>query len=167
MSIENFLNDFDEQNKRIKEAKEKKQYEEAEKQMNNEQYLSDFQEYYEQQIISELKEIQKKLAAKFEMEIPAEPISAQRAYFYKIKLIPNFEHYVEKVEVEIIAEGERRLITLSGRAFGPEEKNIDYDGLHRFQDSLEKYKGLDLENEVTEILNKIFLRKKPIAQHSI
>ena len=160
MKIEDFLNDFDEHNKRIEDAKIKKQYAEDEKRMENEKYLSDFNEYYENQIVQEIKEIGKKLADKFELNSPEEPISAQRAHFYKIELIPNFKHYVEKVEVEIIAEGERRLITLSGRAYGPDNKNQNSDGLHRFQDELEAFQKIELESEITAILNKIFLPKK-------
>ena len=163
MSIENFLNSFDEYNKQIEDAKIKKQNAEAEKKMQNEQYLTDFQEYYSEIIIPIFKEIEGKLADKFELNIPTEPISAQRASFYKIELTPNFKNYVEKVVVEIIAEGERRLITLSGRAYGPDNKSLGIDGLHRFQDELELFKETDLENEVTEILNKTFIRKKPSA----
>lgn len=163
MSIENFLKNFNEHNNRIEDAKVKKEYAESVKQMENEQYLTDFQEYYSEIITPIFNEIKKKLADKFELNIPTEPIFAQRAYFYKIELIPTFKNYVEKIVVEIIAEGERRLITLSGRVFGPDDKSIGIDGLHRFQDELEAFKETDLENEVTEILNNTFLQKKPGA----
>jgi hypothetical protein len=163
MSIENFLNNFDEHNKQIEDAKVKKESAESKKKMENEQYLIDFQEYYSRIITTIFKEIEEKLADKFEMNIPTEPILSQGSYFYKIELTPNFKNYVEKVVVEIISEGERRLITLSGRAYGPDDKNLGIDGLHRFQGELKEFKETDLENEVTEILNKTFVRKKPGA----
>lgn len=96
---------------------------------------------------------------KFDINYNSQPKSAQGTNFYKTDLSPKFEHYIKKIEIQIIAESGRRLITLSGNAYGPENKNLDIDGLHRFQDTAEIFRNINLENEITEILNKIFLKK--------
>lgn len=159
MKIENFLNDFDEHNKRSAEAKIKEQNAKDKQKMENEKYLSDFDEYYVNTIIPKIKQIETKIKDKFQVNFPNEPDLSQRSYFYKIELTPNFTNYVEKVQFEIIVEGERRLITFSGSAYGSDEKNLNIKGLNRFQDEIEEFKKVDLENEVSEILNKIFLLK--------
>jgi len=159
MGIEDFLNDFDEQAKRRSDAKKREEEAREKQKAENEKYLADFQEYYTNIVIPQLKLIGEKLSAKFDFTYDEEPHSAQRAFFYKTQLVPKFEHFIEKIEVQIIAEGERRLITLSGNAYGKDNRSLDRDGLHRFQDVFEAFQRIDLENEITEILNKLFLNK--------
>ena len=159
MGVEDFLNDLDEQSKRRKEAKQREEAAKGKLKEENEKYLSDFQEYYEIKVIPELIKIGDKLNSKFELTYENEPNSAQGSYFYKTLLIPKFEHFIKKIDIQIIAEGNRRLITLSGTAYDSENKTLNRDGLVRFQDVFEAFQSIDLENEITAILNRLFLKK--------
>jgi len=159
MDIENFLNEFDENNKRITVAKLREQEAKEKQQADDLKYIADFQEHYENNIIPELEQIKIKLKDKFNLNYNDKPQSSQSSYFYTTELIPNFEHFIERIDIKIIAEGSRRLISLSGKAFGPDGKYLSNDGLHRYQDVMDAFKKINLENEITEILNKIFLKK--------
>jgi len=159
MSIENFLSDFEEQSEKRAEAKKREQEAQEKQTTENEKYLANFQEYYTASVIPKLKIIGEKLSSKFDLTYSDEPNSAQGSFFYKTQLTPKFEHYIKKIEFLIIAEGERRLITLSGNAYGADNRSLERDGLNRFQDVMEAFQRIDLENEITEILNKLFLKK--------
>lgn len=57
MGIENFLNDFDEQSKKRQEEKSQEEAKKEKQKLDDEKYLADFQGYYENNIIPELKKI--------------------------------------------------------------------------------------------------------------
>lgn len=161
MSIENFLSDFDEQNKRNKQTKLREEKDKEIQKASNKKYLTDFQEYYRTNLIPELKQIQEKLEDKFSLNYKNKPDTSLGIYSYTTELTPKFKHNVKRIdiEIEIIAEEKRRRITLSGRAFGVANRIIKIDEQRRLQNFIEAPKKIDLEIEITNILNKIFLTK--------
>lgn len=160
MSIEHFLNNFDKQNedsanRKTETVEAKKKAEEAEK-----AYLAGYKLYFNNSVATEIQAIGKKLVDKFDLEYNEPTIMQSNTYLSTVSLIPKFEHYVKKVEIQFTCEGGRKLITISGRGRGENEKEQAMgDGVLTFQDNFETFAGLNLENEFTKILEKLFIKK--------
>jgi len=158
MSIEKFLSDFDEHNKRKSDAKTREALAKEKQKADDENYLAEFKEYYENVVVPELKAIDKKLGDRFHLNYSDSPEMLQaNSYFSKIQIVPNFEHFITEINVQISAEGGRRLVTLSGT---PSSKNgrSSTDGTLSFQDVMEAFKKINLEEEISKILEKSFVK---------
>jgi hypothetical protein len=157
MSIEHFLNNFDKQNedsanRKIETEEVKKKAEEAEK-----AYLAGYKLYFNNNVIRVIQVIEKKLVDKFDLEYNELTIIQSDNYLSTVSLIPKFEHDVKKVEILFTCEGGRKLITISGRGNTEKEQAMG-DGVLTFQDNFETFAGLNLENEFTKILEKLFIK---------
>jgi hypothetical protein len=157
MSIEHFLNNFDKQNedcanRKIETEEVKKKAEEAEK-----AYLAGYKLYFNNNVIRVIQVIEKKLVDKFDLEYNELTIIQSDNYLSTVSLIPKFEHDVKKVEILFTCEGGRKLITISGRGKTEKEQAMG-DGVLTFQDNFETFAGLNLENEFTKILEKLFIK---------
>ena len=159
MSIENFLNNFEKQGDESKE-KAKLILEAKEKEVAKEKaFLEDYKSYYDATLKSEFEKCAEKLESKFELEFDDEPtISQGKHYYSKINIVPKFEHYVKKVIISFTAESGRELITMSGQ-YENEKGQQPGDGIYGFQEDVPKFKQLNIEEEISKILEKVFIKK--------
>ena len=158
MSIENFLSNFDKQNENA--ANQKSQTEEAKKQAEEaeKKYLEEYRQYFSVSIVPEIQSVGMKLATKFDLAYDEPTIMQRNNYLSTITLTPKFDHYAKKVKIQITCEGGRKLVTISGRGENEKEQQIG-EGVLTFQDNFETFSSLNFENEVTKILEKIFIKK--------
>lgn len=159
MSLDKFLKDFeaqgDEAIQKRKLAQEAKEKLEAE----NNAYLAEFKTYYVQILSPQFDKFQEKLNGKFDLSYEEPNISQINNYLAILTLTPLFENMTKEIEIQFTAEGGRRLISLSGNPKNAKGDRIG-DGILIFQDTFEVFKQLDIEEHISKILDKIFIRNK-------
>lgn len=159
MSIENFLNDFEKQKQEVDERR-KQLLEAKDKEADKEKaFLENYAIYYDETLKAEFENVGKKLDGKFALEFDDKPtISQGKNYFSKVIITPKFDHYVKKVVISLTVESGRELITLSGN-YENEKGNQSGDGIFGVQESVPNFKKLNIEDEISKILQKIFIKK--------
>jgi len=158
MNIENFLNDFDNQNDNLKAEKEKRELEQKLKIESQEKFIKTYKNYFNENLKKELESIAEKLQQKFSYEI-LEPKDFQgNNCITEIILKSKFEHHIKRIIFQITTEGDRKLISFGADTQTAHGKRIG-DHYHSFQSNLAEFERLNLEDEISKILNKIFIRK--------
>lgn len=158
MSIENFLNSFDKQNAELKRDKEQRESAENRRLESQKQFIKIYKDYYSEELAEKLKTIAEKLQDKFAFEL-VEPKDFQgNNCLTELILKSKFEHNIKRVKIEITTEGDRRLITIGGVSEAANGKKIgEFHSI--FQESLTEFEKLNLEEKISEILNKSFIKK--------
>jgi len=158
MSIENFLNDFDNQNDKLKADKEKKELELKLKIESQENFIKTYKTYFEQVLKNQLESIANKLSEKFSYQI-IEPADFQgNNCLTELILESKFDHHIKIVKINFTTEGDRKLISLGANTEANHGKILG-ERHHSFQGNLDAFEKLNLEDEISKILNKIFIRK--------
>lgn len=159
MSIENFLNDFEKQKQEAEERK-KQILEAKEKEIEKDKiFLENYANYYNESLKPEFENIGRKLDGKFALKFDESPsISQGKHYFSKIIITPKFDHYVKKIIISLTAESGRELITLTGQ-YENEKGDQHGDGIFGVQESIPNFKKLNIEDQISKILEKIFIKK--------
>ncbi len=157
MSIEQFLNDLDKKNQ--EHAKKLKGMEEAilKKEIEEKEFLVRFSSIYAERIVKDFNEISTKLKEKFIVDY--ESITREQQPGVKggkIDISPKFESKIKTVTIIVIAEANRRLITITGKAFNQNPKGIE-ESIVTFQDTLDKFLEIHIEDEISKILAKYFI----------
>lgn len=158
MNIESFLNDFDNQNEQLKADKERKELENKLKIENQEKFIKAYKNYFNEQLGENLRTIAEKLKDKFDFELVDPKDFQGNNCLTELILKSKFEHHIKKVRIHITTEGGRKLITLSGDAETKYEKRIG-EPHYIFQGSIDEFMNLNFEEKISEILNKIFIRR--------
>jgi len=157
MSIEQFLNDLDKKNQ--DHAKKLKGMEEAilKKEIEEKEFLVRFSSIYAERIVKDFNEISTKLKEKFIVDY--ERITREQQPDVKegkIAISPKFESKIKTVTIVVIAEANRRLITITGKAFDQNPKEIE-ESIVTFQDTLDKFLEICIGDEISKILAKYFI----------
>ena len=157
MSIDKFLNDLDKKNQ--EQAEKLKGIEEAilKKEIDEKEFLARFSSIYAGRIVKEFNEISTKLKEKFIVDY--ERITREQQPDVKegkIDISPKFESKIKTVTINVIAEANRRLITITGKAIDQNPKGIG-ESIVTFQDTLDKFLEIHIEDEISKILSKYFI----------
>jgi len=157
MSIDKFLNDLDKKNQ--EHAKKVKGIEDAilKKEIEEKEFLVRFSSIYAERIVKDFNEISIKLKEKFIVDY--ERITREQQPDVKegkIDISPKFERKIKTVTITVIAEANRRLITITGKAFEQNPKGIE-ESIVTFQDTLDNFLEINIEDEISKILSKYFI----------
>jgi hypothetical protein len=161
MNIENFFNDFDQQNEKIKAEKEKRELELQQKLDDQQSFINTFKKYYENTLKNQLDTIAEKLSVKFEHSINEPQDFSGNNSLFELVLIPKFEHAVKEIKITIIVEGSRKLITLSANTkVSSSIYNVNNEHHGGFQTNFEEFVNINIEEKISELLSRIFIKKK-------
>jgi len=157
MSIDKFLNDLDKKNQ--EQAEKLKGIEDAilKKEIDEKEFLARFSSIYDERIVNEFNEISTKLKEKFIVNY--ERITREQKPDVKegkIDISPKFESKIKTVTIIVIAEADRRLITITGKAIDQNPKGLE-ESIVTFQDTLDKFLEIHIEDEISKILSKYFI----------
>jgi len=158
MSIEQFLNDLDKKNQ--EHTKKLKGIEDAilKKEIEEKEFLVRFSSIYAERIVKDFNEISTKLKEKFIVDY--DKITREQQPDVKegkIDISPKFESKIKTVTIVITAEANRRLITITGKDFDQNPKGIQ-ESIVTFQDTLDKFLDIYIEDEISKILAKYFIQ---------
>lgn len=158
MSLDKFLNDFENQGNVA--AERRKLAEEAKLKLENEntEYLEKFKVFYNETLVPQFDNFAEKLDEKFDLSYEEPVIIQVNNYFAKVTLKPLFIHAIKEVTINFSVEGGRKLVSLSGHSKNAKGDEIG-DGIHVFQNTFEVFEQLNIEDQISEILDKIFIRK--------
>jgi hypothetical protein len=157
MSIEQFLNDLDKKSQ--EHAKKLKGIEDAilKKEVEEKEFLVRFSSIYAEKIVKDFNEISTKLKEKFIVDYDRITREQQPDVKEgKIDISPKFESKIKTLAIVITAEANRRLITITGKAFDQNPKGIQ-ESIVTFQDTLDKFLEIYIEDEISKILAKYFI----------
>jgi hypothetical protein len=157
MSIEQFLNDLEKKSQ--EHAKKLKGIEDAilKKEAEEKEFLARFGSIYAERIIKDFNEISTKLKEKFIVDYDRITREQQPDVKEgKIDISPKFESKIKTLTIVITAEANRRLITITGKAFDQNPKGI-HESIVTFQDTLDKFLKIYIEDEISKILAKYFI----------
>jgi hypothetical protein len=157
MSIEQFLNDLDKKSQ--EHAKKLKGIEDAirKKEVEEKEFLVRFSSIYAERIVKDFNEISTKLKEKFIVDYDRITREQQPDVKEgKIDISPKFESEIKILTIVITAEANRRLITITGKAFDQNPKGIQ-ESIVTFQDTLDKFFEIYIEDEISKILAKYFI----------
>lgn len=157
MSIDKFLNDLDKKNQ--EHAEKLKGIEEAilKKEIDEKEFLARFSSIYAERIVKDFNGISTKLKEKFIVDY--ERITREQQPDVKegkIDISPKFESKIKTVTITVIAEANRRLITITGKAFDQNPRGIE-ESIVTFQDTLDRFLEIYIEDEISKILAKYFI----------
>ena len=158
MSIEQFLNDLDKKSQ--EQTKKLKGIEDAilKKEVEEKEFLVRFSSIYAERIVKDFNEISTKLKEKFIVDydrITIEQLPDVKEG--KIDISPKFESKIKTLTIVITAEANRRLITITGKAVDQNPKGIQ-ESIVTFQDTLDKFLEIYIEDEISKILAKYFIQ---------
>jgi hypothetical protein len=158
MSIEQFLNDL---NKKSQEhAKKLKGIEDSilKKEVEEKEFLVRFSSIYAERIVKDFNEISTKLKEKFIVDYDRITREQQPDVKEgKIDISPKFESKIKTLTIVITAEANRRLVTITGKAVDQNPKGIQ-ESIVTFQDTLDKFLEIYIEDEISKILAKYFIQ---------
>ena len=158
MSIEQFLNDL---NKKSQEhAKKLKGIEDSilKKEFEEKEFLVRFSSIYAERIVKDFNEISTKLKEKFIVDYDRITREQQPDVKEgKIDISPKFESKIKTLTIVITAEANRRLVTITGKAVDQNPKGIQ-ESIVTFQDTLDKFLEIYIEDEISKILAKYFIQ---------
>jgi hypothetical protein len=159
MSIDNFLNDLDKQGEEFKKKQKIAEDARLKRETEDSAFIQEFNSHYSREVTKIFKTLKEKLKERFVFVYDRTTASQQINVFAAvIQISPKFDTTIKTITVTIIGEAGRRLITISGNAI--DVRNNEFkDGIVPFQDSFDKFKELDLDNEISKVLQKYFLNK--------
>lgn len=158
MSIEQFLNDLDKKSQ--EQTKKLKGIEDAilKKEVEEKEFLVRFSSIYAERIVKDFNEISTKLKEKFIVDYDRITREQQPDVKEgKIDISPKFESKIKTLTIVITAEANRRLITITGKAVDQNPKGIQ-ESIVTFQDTLDKFLEIYIEDEISKILAKYFIQ---------
>lgn len=158
MGIENFLNDLQNQDDEL--ANRKKEALQAKQDLENadKKYLEEFRIFYTQNLYPLFDKIKGELESKFDLSYTDPEIMQLNNYLAQVFLVPKFDNGIKKLIIQFTAEGGRRLISISGQIVNDQGQSMG-DGIHNFQGPNEEFLKLNIEEEISNILAKAFIRK--------
>ena len=158
MSIQQFLNDLDKKSQ--EQTKKLKGIEDAilKKEVEEKEFLVRFSSIYAERIVKDFNEISTKLKEKFIVDYDRITREQQPDVKEgKIDISPKFESKIKTLTIVITAEANRRLITITGKAVDQNPKGIQ-ESIVTFQDTLDKFLEIYIEDEISKILAKYFIQ---------
>ena len=173
MSLDDFLNDVHQQEEEMGKRSAEGQLEAARMENERKIYLDSFAKDYEERVVPLIDEFKAKLASKFELEYTPE-ISSQlyeRTLFAEVKITPKFKNRILRVVINIAAESERKLISVSDRVITETipGKEDDRQGNLTFQENMDIYLNTDLESLFEKSLRRNFTpgKQQPIKKYYV
>lgn len=158
MSIDQFLNDFENQGSRAMRDKKFAENARLKEQGEDAEYLERFRLFYIEKLIPQFNEMKQDLVGKFNLYYNEPTIAQRNNYFANVTIIPSFSHTNKEIIIRFTAEGTRKLISISGNA--KDAKGVEIgDDVFIFQDTIEAFEQLNIQDQISEILNKLFIRK--------
>lgn len=159
MSIDKFLNDLDKQGEELEKQQKLAEEKRQKKTQEDAAYLSEFSAYYVNVVSKILRTIQNKLQSKFDFVYDRTMALQQHdANFASIHISPKFDTNIKTVTITFVVEAGRRLVSISTKATDVRNNEIR-KVTGTFQDTFDKFKMLDLDYEISKILEQVFLMK--------
>jgi hypothetical protein len=154
MSIEKFLNDLDKQDEEFKQKQKSAEEARQKIEADDAAFLQEFNKYYARELTRVFRTLKEKLKKRFDFVYDKSTSLQQfNTCEAKVQISPKFDTSTKIITVLIFCEAGRRLITISSRV------NERKDGLVAFQDTFDKFKELDIDEEIAKVLEKYLLKK--------
>jgi hypothetical protein len=156
MGIENFKKNLrqkeEQEAEKARIAKEKQEKLESE----DKAYLDRFASIYKEDVVEVFKKIRAGLKGEFNVEFDHTVQPLQYSSLHgNLNLTSVKERRIAKINISIIGEGPRRLITIASTPYDKSGNEVKKE-IGIFQDTVEKFLELNLEDKISEFLSAYY-----------